>query len=598
MLKFAVAAAALLCVQAAAADLSPAKWVPDARQRAEQQEAKIWTPAPTSAQTLRGKRGMISATVSPIAVQAGLETMRQGGTAADAAATVALTQVTTQLGSVVSYAGIMTMLYYDAKTGKISSLDAGYNSYRGESDPRSIPASDISLLTGAPPPSQPKDVGRQTLVPGFMAGLEAMHARFGRLPFGDLFAPAIWYADNGVTISPALWYFFQVRQKCLSRTAEGQRFLHQAGNDLPHAGDIFRQPELAVTLRAVAKNGAQFMYNGDWAKAFVAAIQRDGGKVAPQDLADYRPTWSEPTHTSVFGDEVYVGGLPNFSAYQLLTALNLASALRLDRRGAYWTDPQTFRDLSRIGEVVAGAPVLHPKTVELLHAEGIDTSPEGQRTEAYAKALAALLPELYGAGPSSDPHHSNAVVVVDKDGDIAVMTHTINAVIWGDTGIVVGGIPIPDSAGFQQARLAQIEPGARVPNEIADTIVVNSKHRPVLATASIGSALLPETLRTIVSVIGQHRELSAVAAAPPLLISVDPKSYALPFAQRPVIVPAGAYDAAFVEKLKSSGTNIVELPAAAVAGVRGTLALVAIDPKSGARTTPEVPGVMVFGGTE
>ena len=69
------------------------------------------------------------------------------------------------------------------------------------------------------------------------------------------------------------------------------------------------------------------------------------------------------------------------------------------------------------------------------------------------------------------PRHSNAVVVIDKEGNIAAITHTINSVIWGDTGIVVGGIPIPDSAGFQQARLATIKPGDRVPNEMVQTIV-------------------------------------------------------------------------------------------------------------------------------
>ena len=597
-MKIAIAAAVtLMCVQiAAAADLSPANWAPDARQRAEQQEAKSWTPS--NAQTLRGTNGMISATVSPTAVEAGLEALRHGGNAADAAATVALTQVTTQLGSVVSYAGILTVLYYDATTGKISSLDAGYNSYRGEADPQSIPVSDVSLLTGGPAPPPAKDIGRQTLVPGFMAGIEALHARFGRLPFADLFAPAIWYAEEGVTISPALFYFFQVRQKYLSRTPEGLQFLHQTSNELPKTGDVFRQPELAATLRAVAKDGARTMYTGDWAKAFVAAVQRDGGKVTAQDLADYRPVWSEAAHTSVFDDEVYVGGPPNFSAYQLLTALNMASALHLDRRGPYWTDPQTFRDLSRIGEVVAGAPVLLPQTDALLRAKGIDVSPEGQRTQAYAKTLASLLPELYGAGPNRDPHHSNAIVVIDKDGDIAVMTHTINAVIWGDTGIVVGGIPIPDSAGFQQARLAQTGPGNRLPNEIPDTIVLDAKHQPILATASIGSALLPETLRMLVSVIGQHRDPAAVAAAPPLLISMDPKDYALPLAQRPVLVPTGAYDAAFLDKPKAIGTTVVEVPAPTVSGVRGTLAFVAIDSKTNERTTPEVPGVMVFGGFE
>ena len=102
----------------------------------------------------------------------------------------------------------------------------------------------------------------------------------------------------------------------------------------------------------------------------------------------------------------------------------------------------------------------------------------------------------------------------------------------------------------------------------------------------------------IVSTIGQKRELSAVAAAPPLLMNVDPNSYALPFAQRPVIIPAGAYDAAFVEKLKASGMTIVEYPQSIVPTIRGTLAVVAIDPKSGVRTTPEVPDVMVYGGAQ
>ncbi|MEI9984797.1 MAG: hypothetical protein WDN69_17270 [Aliidongia sp.] len=125
-----------LASAAEAADLSPSAWPQADRERAEQTEAQRWDPE--TARSAAGTDGVISATVSPIAVQAGLQALKQGGTAADAAATVALTQITTQLGSVVSYAGIMTLLYYDAKTGKVYSLDAGYNSYRGETDPKSI----------------------------------------------------------------------------------------------------------------------------------------------------------------------------------------------------------------------------------------------------------------------------------------------------------------------------------------------------------------------------------------------------------------------------------------------------------------------------
>lgn len=591
----AILAAALLLTTgtAVAADLSPASWPAADRQRTEQQEFQSW--APTSAQLRSGKAGMISATVSPIAVEAGLQALRKGGTAADAAAAVALTQVTTQLGSVVSYAGIMTVVYYDAGSGKVWSLDAGYGTYHDETDPSRIPQSDLSALIGGAPPPPAPDLGRQTLVPGFMAGIEALQTRFGRLPLRDTLAPAIWYAKNGVRISPPLAYFFQARQKQLARTEEGTRFLHQAGNDLPRVGDLFQQPELASTLQAVAHDGARTMYSGPWAKAFVSTVRREGGKATLGDLDSYRPVWSEAASTSVFGHTVYTNAGTSFAPYQLLTALNAAEAMNLQARGPYWSDADTFRALDRLGQVVAGAPRLNPLLEKALKEKGIDTSPAGQRSKAYAQALASALPGLYAVA-DGDTHHSNALVVVDKAGNIAVMTHTINSVIWGDTGIVVGGIPIPDSAGFQQLRMAELKPGDRLPNEIADTLVMDAGHRPVLAGAVIGSSMLPEVLRVIVSHVAQHQPLAAVASAPPLLINTDPKSYVLPFAQRPTIVPQGAYDAAFLARLRSSGSTIVELPVATVTGVRGTLALVGFEGQ--VKSTPETPGVMVYAGTE
>ncbi len=588
-------AATLFCTQTAAAmDLSPAHWAPEKRETAEALEAR--TPWPLAARTITSKRGVISATVSPIAVRAGLETLDHGGNAADAATAVALTQVTTQLGSVVSYAGIMTMLYYNAKTGQISSLDAGYNSYRGETDPNSIPNADLSSLIGgkAPPPSNA--LGRQTLVPGFMAGVEAMQHRFGRADFADLMTPAIWYADNGVTISPLLAGFFAYRQSVLARTEEGRRFLHQAGDDLPKTGDVFRQPELAETLRAVARGGAAYMYTGPWAKAFVAEVTRESGKASLEDLASYRPIWSIPEHTRVFGHDVYVAGAPNLSAYQLLTALNVAAELNLDTHAPYWKDPESFRAVARIADAVVGLPIVHPAIADRL--KGMDVSPRGQRNRAFAQALAKLIAQGLPPSTSGDSHHSNAIVVVDSNGNIAVMTHTINATMWGDTGIVVGGIPIPDSAGFQQFRLAQIKPGDRLLNEIADTVVLDARGRPVLATASIGSALLPETMKDILGTIAWHQTPDDLAAAPPFLTNFEPGVFTQPPLTRPVKIPEGAYDADFRKKLVTLGVETSEVPQATVASVRGTLAAVAIDPRTGARATPEQPGVLVFGGAQ
>jgi len=147
---------------------------------------------------------------------------------------VALTQVTTALGSYSSYAGILQLLYYEAKTGKVYSLNAGYHSYLNETDPKTIPVSDVGLaslagkLPGRASARRKKNSGSR-----IMAGIEAMHQRFGHLRFQELFQPAIWYAENGVTVSPLLASYFQTREKHLSRTEEGRQFIHQAGNHLP-----------------------------------------------------------------------------------------------------------------------------------------------------------------------------------------------------------------------------------------------------------------------------------------------------------------------------------------------------------------------------
>ncbi len=497
----------------------------------------------------------------------------------------------------VSYAGVFTMVYFDAKTHKVYSLDAGFNSYLRETDPSSIPVADFGIVLPGLTPTVGGAKGRETLVPGFLAGVEAMHHRFGRLPFKALFAPALWYDMHGVKVSPHLQQFFTMRQKHLSRTVEGQQFLTQAGGSFPQQGGLFVQPELAKTLKAVSEQGSKYIYSGLWAKEFVRIVQREGGKVTAEDLKRYKPIWSEPYHDSFMGHTVYVNGPPHYGAYDLLTGLNLAEALQLDKQGPYYSDPGTFATLSRISEVVSGAPVLNAQVSSYLRSNGVDDSPANQMTKAYAAKVGPLLAGMFAAPADIGPHHSNAIVVIDEQGNIAAITHTINTVIWGDTGIVVGGIPIPDAAAFQQARLATLKPGDRLPHEIIDTIVF-SGDRPVLATASIGSSLVPETLRVLVGVLAQHQDLPTLMAAPPLLANLDFGNVSQAPAERPVAVVQGAYPEEFIAHLKALNLKVKETPATTAAGLRGTLAAIAIDPQTGRRVAVDQPGVMVFNGAQ
>ena len=577
---------------ARAADLSPGLWPAAERTRLEALESQGWSPQ--EARLVEGKQGIISATVSPVSIYAGIQTLKAGGNAADAAATTALTQVTMQLGSVVSYAGVFTMLYYDAFTHRVFSMDAGFNTYLNERDPGSIRIGDLGPLDPGRIPSVGGLRGRETLVPGFMAGVEAMQGRFGRLAFRDLFAPALWYARNGVRVSPNLQGYFALREKYLARTPEGQRFMRQAGDALPVAGDLFVQHELALTLREVAAKGSSAMYTGPWAQEFVRIVQREGGKATLGDLERYRPIWSEPFRDFVFGHWVFTNGPPHFGAPTLFAGLNLAEALGLEQRGPYWTDPSTFQSLAEIDEVVAGSLSAKREFGGFLQDKGIDISMRAELGKGFARSVAPYLDRYFGQSPAIGPGHSNAIVVVDGEGNIAVVTHTMNAVVWGDTGIVVGGIPIPDSASFQQGLLRQVEPGGRLPHGIIDTIAFDGI-RPVLATASIGVSLCPESIRVLFSILGQHQSLASVMAAPPVLAAFRLAGSDETKERMPVPIPEGDYGAGFVARVKAEGVRLSVIPGERATLLRGTLAAVAIDPSTGLRSAAEQPGVVVFG---
>jgi gamma-glutamyltranspeptidase/glutathione hydrolase len=370
----------------------------------------------------------------------------------------------------------------------------------------------------------------------------------------------------------------------------------QSGSPQPKEGDLFKQPELAATLRAIAEQGSKYMYTGAWAKEFVRIVQREGGKVTPEDLKRYQPIWSEPYHEEFLGHIVYVNGPPHYGAYDLFGGLNLIETMGLERKGPYFSDVDAFQSLTRIADIVSGAPVLNARVANSLKAQSIDVSPANQLTKAYAAQVAPLIDSLYAPPADAGPHHSNAIVVIDEQGNIAAVTHTINAVIWGDTGIVVGGIPIPDSAAFQQTRLSALKAGERLPHEIIDVIAFKDQ-RPVLATASIGSSLVPESLRVLLGFLGQHQDLPTLMAAPPLMANLDFGNVDQAPAQRPVSVVAGAYPAEFVAQLKARKLPVTEVPAATAAGLRGTLAAVAID-ESGTRSAIDQPGVLVFNGAQ
>ncbi len=585
-------AAALYGASAFAADLSPGHWPVAERAKVQQREYFYFPPF---AGPVDGRSTLVSGTVSPIAVHAGAEALRKGGSAADAAATAALTEIATDFGASVSYAGKMQLIYFEAKTGKVYALDGGWASYAQETDPASIPDTDISLLSGQPPPPGVGvgALGRQTLVPGFMAGIQAMHDRFGRLPFADLFQPAIWYAENGVAISAGRAALFQQRAPQLQRTVKGRAFAFGPDGSLPKPGELRRQPELATTLRGVAAKGAGYMYTGAWARAFVQAVRAEGGQATLEDLARYKAIWREPISTGFGGAEVFGMGDP-MAACPTLLALNLLSASGVTAQGPYWQDPKALEAYSRtLRFAVQRSAVKEPLAPDRAAGVGATDCRDRLKPE-YAGAVAPKLKTASTAPDATSDHtpasHTMSVVVVDRWGNVAALVHTINTITWGDTGIVVGGVPIADAAAINKWMMQEgFKPGDRVPNDLSPLIALRGG-KPVLAIAGIGSSNIQETVRLAGTLLSGSAGLQAAMPAPTLVGNFQPSTDG----SHAELVPAGGYSAQVLAALKAAGISVQETPAGRIQTIRGVAAVAIIDQPSGHPHGVEVPQVSGF----
>jgi gamma-glutamyltranspeptidase/glutathione hydrolase len=250
---------------------------------------------PTSASS---SKAMIVSTTEPLAIHSGFEVLRHGGNAIDAALTTSLAQISLSVGAAYSYAGVILAVYYDASSGKVYTLNAGYNTVKDETDPMSIPAFG-------------QHSGRTALVPGFMAGVQVLHNRFGKLPFQKLFEPAVWIADNGVPFSPVVDAWLKEAGPFVTRLLESKRIFTKENGEFYKVGELFRQPELAATLKKVSTQGSSYMYRGDWAKHFVDAVQREGGKMTMDDLAAYEPIWTDPGVVTYNGYQIMSLGEPS-----------------------------------------------------------------------------------------------------------------------------------------------------------------------------------------------------------------------------------------------------------------------------------------------
>ena len=312
-------------------DLSPSAWKADYERYMEAQLVDR-----SRAGVATGNNGAVTVAYNGLAARAGLEALKQGGNAMDALLTAALSQVALTAGAPISYFGIMSLVYYDAETGEVHTMNAEWNTVLAETEPMSIPGGiDMSRPDGI---TGTAVSGRTALVGGFMKGVGEAHRRFGKLPFEQLFVPSIAIAEEGMPVSEKMAGYWEMRAEDLARLPETRATLLKEGGTPYQAGDIFKQPALAKTLREVAEHGTDYMYKGPWAEKLVAAVQADGGKMTLEDLASYEVIWGEPLEADLGnGYRVYTVGPPNNGGVALIEAQHLAAVSGLVEDG-HWTE--------------------------------------------------------------------------------------------------------------------------------------------------------------------------------------------------------------------------------------------------------------------
>lgn len=263
------------------------------------------------------RQGIVAAS-QPLAVAAGVEILRQGGTAADAAvATAAALNVTEPTST--GLGGDCFALYYEATSGQVTALNGSGRAPAGLSLERLRQEG----LEQELPPFHPHTI----TVPGACAGWCDLIARHGQLDLSQTLAPAIRLAEEGFPVAPITARAWNSGVKRQLGQAPGGHELTIDGR-APKPGEIFRNPGLVHTLRLIAEQGKEAYYQGPIGEAIAEAVQSAGGCMTVEDLAAHHSTWESPIQTIYRGVRVWECP-PNGQGLAALLALNLLEGFDL-----------------------------------------------------------------------------------------------------------------------------------------------------------------------------------------------------------------------------------------------------------------------------
>jgi gamma-glutamyltranspeptidase/glutathione hydrolase len=486
------------------------------RQRAESQEG--W---PT--QAVRGAKGMV-ATDEELGSQAGVEILKRGGNAVDAAvATAFALAVVEPAAGNIGGGGFMLVRLAGGKTAffdyrEVAPGKATRNMYinaDGKLDPE---ASVIGY--------------RAVAVPGTVAGLELALKTYGTLKLAEVMEPAIRLAEKGFAVSARLAKDLEEEQKDLEKFPHSRRIFLNDGK-MYHAGEIFQQPELAATLKRIAAKGSQDFYGGETARMIVEDMRRGGGLITMDDLSHYAPKLRETLRAEYSSNShrwtVLTSPPPSSGGVAVIEALNMLNDVPL--KG--WDDVESVH---MVAETLRR--VFADRAAYLADPDFANVPVAGLTDACYAKELAATIdpqrasssktvkagtPHACGAASISDRApteivslgegpHTTHFSVVDAAGNAVASTYTLNnsygSHVTSSAGFLLNdemddfttqpGVPNA-LFGLIQSEANAIAPGHRPLSSMTPTILLRDGKLSFVTGSPGGPTIISATLLSILN---------------------------------------------------------------------------------------------------
>jgi gamma-glutamyltranspeptidase/glutathione hydrolase len=365
----------------------------------------------------------IVATSQVQASQAGARMLEQGGSAIDAAiAANAMLNVMEPMMN--GMGGDLFAIYWDARTGRLYGINASGWA------PQALT---LDHLKRKGVTSMPQSGIDSVTVPGMVDGWAKLHARFGKLPWRELFQPAIYTAEHGFPVPEIVDYGWKASRESLMKNGESRR-VFLPGDKAPERGQVFRNPDLAHALALVASEGEAAYYKGEIAKAILKTSAELGGTMTAEDLAEYSSQWVEPISIKYRDWTVYELP-PNGDGMAALEMLNIMEQFQPDPAGPYSpSELHTRIEAMKLAyaDVTAynGDPRFSKIPVEELLSK--EYAAKRARLIDSGKANCDVAP---GALSKSDTTY---FTVVDREGNIVSMIQS-NYSLFG-SGITVEGM--------------------------------------------------------------------------------------------------------------------------------------------------------------